>query len=77
MNLSQPKKKAKQWEDNDDGDVSIQDGKEDKDIDVVPITCQAMETPIEGKGMWERMIVILSMGSRCFIMKPSLQKLFP
>ena len=31
-NLSQPKKKVKQGE--DDGDVSIQDGKEDKDIDV-------------------------------------------
>ena len=52
-NSSQPKKKAKQGEDDDGGDVSIQDGKEDKDIDFLPITDQAMKTPIEGKGMWE------------------------
>ena len=52
-NSSQPKKKAKQGEDDDGSDVSIQDGKEDKDIDFLPITDQAMETPIEGKGMWE------------------------
>ena len=51
-NLSQPKKKVKQGE--DDGDVSIQDGKEDKDIDFVPITDQAMDDVINGMGTWER-----------------------
>ena len=51
-NLSQPKKKVKQGE--DDGDVSIQDGKEDKDIDFVPITDQAMDNVINGMGTWER-----------------------
>ena len=44
---SRPKKKFKQGEDDDD--VSIQDGTDDKDMDFVPITDKAMENII-GKG---------------------------
>ena len=46
------KKKVKQGE--DDGDVSIQDGKDDKDFDFVPITDQAMDNVINRMGTWER-----------------------
>jgi hypothetical protein len=44
---SRPKKKLKQGEDDDD--VSIQDGTNNNDMDVVPITDKAMENII-GKG---------------------------
>jgi hypothetical protein len=46
--LLQPKKKIKQGEEDDD--VSIKDDKNDKDIDFVPITNNAMERVIQGKG---------------------------